>query len=614
MVSFLLRIRPILVVVSIVVLTQGVSLAQVSLGYPPAPISDNFQLVGHNPLLSRGMNSAPAIYGNHAYIGSRTDASDNHLSPTVLVVDIEDPSDPQIVGEIGPPDQGNNGETSRELRVWTSQGLLMVLNFPCSSSIHACSGFQIEHTIKFYDVRGVNEADPQLISMYHPSFMPHEFFLWEDPQDPSRALIYFSTPTSSLTNPNIIVTDISRAREGVFTELATWNGNSQFSSTFRSSNDVRVHSIGVTDDGNRTHVAYLGGGYVALDSSDFAAGLPTPELRVVSPIGTHPSWGDPGAHSAVQLPGRPYVLITDEVYGASQGADHGCPWGWVRMIDISNETTPTVVGEFRSQQNADSYCMTLGGLDPRNTDTTSYSAHNPTVLPNLAFITWHSAGLYAIRLDNPAAPVRAGQFIPEPLAQVTTEDPALGAGLSKVIMWSYPIIYRGLIYVVDVRNGLYILRYTGPGADEVAGVDFLEGNSNLPHAQADVSVTKVDSRDPSPTGRNLTYTVGVANGGPDAAQDVVVTDTLPSGVDFVSATPSQGTCEHAAGIVTCSLGILTDVVASIDIVVIPREAGFIQNTATVTSSTGDPVGFNNQASEETRVCRVTSRRTSIPCG
>jgi hypothetical protein len=32
---------------------------------------------------------------------------------------------------------------------------------------------------------------------------------------------------------------------------------------------------------------------------------------------------------------------------------------------------------------------------------------------------------------------------------------------------------------VDIRNGLYILRYTGPHADEVAGVRFLEGNSNL---------------------------------------------------------------------------------------------------------------------------------------
>jgi len=46
-------------------------------------------------------------------------------------------------------------------------------------------------------------------------------------------------------------------------------------------------------------------------------------------------------------------------------------------------------------------------------------------------------------------------------------------------MWSYPIIRDGLIYVIDIRNGLYILRYTGPHAGEVADIRFLEGNSNL---------------------------------------------------------------------------------------------------------------------------------------
>jgi hypothetical protein len=46
-------------------------------------------------------------------------------------------------------------------------------------------------------------------------------------------------------------------------------------------------------------------------------------------------------------------------------------------------------------------------------------------------------------------------------------------------MWSYPIIRDGLIYVIDVRNGLYVLRYTGPRQDEIANIDFLEGNSNL---------------------------------------------------------------------------------------------------------------------------------------
>ncbi|MGI9016016.1 MAG: hypothetical protein ACR2HR_02740 [Euzebya sp.] len=46
------------------------------------------------------------------------------------------------------------------------------------------------------------------------------------------------------------------------------------------------------------------------------------------------------------------------------------------------------------------------------------------------------------------------------------------------MMWSFPVIQDGLIYVVDLRNGRYVLRYTGDGADVVDTIDFLEGNSN----------------------------------------------------------------------------------------------------------------------------------------
>ena len=64
-----------------------------------------------------------------------------------------------------------------------------------------------------------------------------------------------------------------------------------------------------------------------------------------------------------------------------------------------------------------------------------------------------------------------------------TEDPALSSGPDKVVMWSYPIIKDGLIYVTDIRNGLYLLKYHGPSEDEVTAIHFLEGNSNLGEAQ-----------------------------------------------------------------------------------------------------------------------------------
>jgi uncharacterized repeat protein (TIGR01451 family) len=142
------------------------------------------------------------------------------------------------------------------------------------------------------------------------------------------------------------------------------------------------------------------------------------------------------------------------------------------------------------------------------------------------------------------------------------------------------------------------------------------GSFQLPGCiAADLEITKTDSRDPAPTARNLTYTVTVTNNGPDAASGVTVTDVLPPSVTFVSATPSRGTCSELSGTATCSLGTLANAAtALIEIVVTPRTAGLITNTVSVAASTTDPSEINNTASENTSICRVTSRKSSIPCG
>jgi hypothetical protein len=88
-----------------------------------------------------------------------------------------------------------------------------------------------------------------------------------------------------------------------------------------------------------------------------------------------------------------------------------------------------------------------------------------------------------VSIENPLQPTQVAEFLPEPLPSVGTEDPALSSGSDKVVMWSYPIIKDGLIYVVDIRNGLYILKYHGPFEDEVNSIHFLEGNSNLGESQ-----------------------------------------------------------------------------------------------------------------------------------
>ncbi len=129
-----------------------------------------------------------------------------------------------------------------------------------------------------------------------------------------------------------------------------------------------------------------------------------------------------------------------------------------------------------------------------------------------------------------------------------------------------------------------------------------------PAPPADLALTKTATpvSDPAYPGDPLTYTLGVQNTGPNAADGVRVTDTLPAGVTFDSATASQGSCLQASGVVSCILGTLANGAgASITIKVRPGAAGTITNQASVTSNVGDPDSSDNTATAQTTVVPVT---------
>ncbi len=114
---------------------------------------------------------------------------------------------------------------------------------------------------------------------------------------------------------------------------------------------------------------------------------------------------------------------------------------------------------------------------------------------------------------------------------------------------------------------------------------------------ADLSITQ--SSDPASllAGDPLTYTLTIVNQGPSVATGVQVQDALPAGVEFLSATPSQGACTQAEGVVTCDLDVLN--VGASSMIVIHGVAGPVNetavNVATVSGESYDPEPANNRA-------------------
>jgi uncharacterized repeat protein (TIGR01451 family) len=112
---------------------------------------------------------------------------------------------------------------------------------------------------------------------------------------------------------------------------------------------------------------------------------------------------------------------------------------------------------------------------------------------------------------------------------------------------------------------------------------------------ADV-VTRVTGPASVGANSNLTYTLTVTNLGPGTASNVVVLDTLPVGVTFVSAS-SGGT--NASGVIRWPT--LTNFVANattnFTLTVTAPDEGSLTNVVSSTSDTSDPIPANNDGTE-----------------
>lgn len=186
-----------------------------------------------------------------------------------------------------------------------------------------------------------------------------------------------------------------------------------------------------------------------------------------------------------------------------------------------------------------------------------------------------------------------------------TRSDALAAG------GSYPAISITVSVAQSAPNQVTNTATVSGGGEVNTNNDSASDVTNIV-SSADVAITKAGSPNPVMQGQTLTYTLTVTNNGPSDATGVSVSDTLPTQVSFVSATPSQGTCSQASGTVTCALGTLTSgSSATITIKVTAVTPSSVTNTATVSANEADPNSANNTASQTeiitfpTRVSLVT---------
>lgn len=222
--------------------------------------------------------------------------------------------------------------------------------------------------------------------------------------------------------------------------------------------------------------------------------------------------------------------------------------------------------------------------------------------------TGNTITVFSVGAGGTLTPVTGSPFVSGPSGSVPT-------GLATNITGT-------LLYVANRDNTVSVLSIAPDGSLSVApgapapvatgAFGLLQSLSAYPAKScADVAITKLASPEPVVAGTNLTYTIEVTNNGPQPAQFLTVSDTLPAGTTFVSAAAPNGVTVSApasggTGTVMFTfprLHATEKVTMTITVRVCPEVAcnAIISNTATVSTLSTDHVPENNSAKADSTV-------------
>lgn len=136
---------------------------------------------------------------------------------------------------------------------------------------------------------------------------------------------------------------------------------------------------------------------------------------------------------------------------------------------------------------------------------------------------------------------------------------------------------------------------TVAGGNEVNTANNSASDPTAVTSQADLRVTKSASSATVAVGSSVTFTITARNLGPSDATGVQVTDQLPAGLTFVSATPSQGTYTSATGV--WNIGAITSGASTtLSLVATVTTAGAVTNTVRKTAQNEPDPNTSNDVS------------------
>lgn len=363
----------------------------------------------------------------------------------------------------------------------------------------------------------------------------------------------------------------------------------------------------------------------------------TNEQYTFSVVNNGPSADSPSYQITDTLPaGLTYVSFSGAAdCSPSSGTNIVCNGGAIGAGDPAQVTTATVAvdaGATGSFNNSATVAVASGVTDPtpaNNTDSDTVNIEPNADLaiakdPAPTFIAGDNAD-YTITVTNNGPSNVSGYTVTDTLDDNLTfvsSSPAICSATGQDVTCNGNAVTNGNNEVITLTVALASTATGGVSIDNTATVATLTGDndpapgnnsdsaSNTVTTSADLGITKTHSGNFT-VGNSGSFTISATNNGPSDADTVTVTDVLPDGLTYVSATSPDASCSNSGQTVTCTAGPTMSSGQTVDItlnVTVDADvtAATIDNTASVSSATSDPTPGNNSDTDTVTLDAATA--------
>jgi hypothetical protein len=346
------------------------------------------------------------------------------------------------------------------------------------------------HGVKFYDVS--DHANPVFLSYWEaPVSDPNPTTgVWSDAGGThhfnwDNQYLYLGTEYKGYIGKILVILDVKDPRNPK--EAATWHIKGQKTTEEDADRDwvqqssfsnpvtknaagkwtkhVGMHYVSVHN--NSAYISYHQAGLVILDVkvpskpkllSRFDYLIPgsdprNPDIQACKNAAGGKDAACGNAHATKRVPGRNLLMVSDEYFS--------CPYGHVRIFDISDETNPAILSHFLTDQNMN--CNGSASADPTRFPRRGPSSHLGNAWgSDLYFMAWYGMGVRAIDIADPYHPVEVGFYEYRIDSDLGVVNPTY-AGSD-----TYDVIFGpgNYLYVSDGTSGMRVLKYTGRGAKD----------------------------------------------------------------------------------------------------------------------------------------------------